>query len=77
MNQRPDMRTDVARDGSYTGWIIGAIVVLALIIGAFWYSNMGNNTSASNTSNAPAATTGAGGGSSGAGSPAPKAPASK
>jgi hypothetical protein len=44
-------------DTSYTGWIIGGIVALALVIGLFAMFGRNNTNTASNTApNSPAAT---------------------
>jgi hypothetical protein len=43
-------------DGSSVGWIVGSLIALALLIGAFYaFSGNMNSQTASNQNNAPAA----------------------
>jgi hypothetical protein len=50
-------RRGTADDTSYTGWIIGGVLALAVILGIFVMMGRGNNTNtAANTPNRPAAT---------------------
>jgi hypothetical protein len=49
-------RNGMRDETSYTGWIIGGVVVLALIIGVFALTNRTNDHTAAN--NSPATTTG-------------------
>jgi hypothetical protein len=60
----PNRRNRLDGDRSYTGWIIGGVVALALVIGLFTMfgrdntknSTASNNTPATTTTNRPAAT---------------------
>jgi hypothetical protein len=63
MNRNPNNRRYEA-DTNYTPWVIGALVVIALIIGGVIYANKDNRTAANSgpntTTSAPANTTGTG-----------------
>jgi hypothetical protein len=51
---RTDRRS--RQDGSSVGWIVGSLIALALLIGAFYaFSGNINSQTASNQNNAPAA----------------------
>ena len=55
---RPVNRPVVREDTSYTPWIVGAIVALAVIIGIFAMTNRSDKTStAANNPSPPASTT--------------------
>jgi len=60
-NRRNRMRAD---DTSYTGWIIGGVIAIAVIIGLFTMFGRNHTNTASNDANPPAvtapATTGSG-----------------
>jgi hypothetical protein len=43
-------------DTSYTGWIIGGVIALAVVIGIFALMGRDNTNTASNNANRPAAT---------------------
>ena len=55
VNRRTDGRMD-PDDTSYTGWIIGGLVALAMVVGLFAMFGRDNTNVASNNSNRPAAT---------------------
>jgi hypothetical protein len=49
-------RTPVREERSYTGWIVAAVVALAVVLGIYTMSSRTNNTNAANTT--PPVTTG-------------------
>ena len=53
---------------SYMPWIIGAVVVVAALIGIVSYNGSGNNTASNDTTSSPTSTTGAGSATTGSGS---------
>jgi len=73
---RRRINTEMDDRPSYLGWIIGAVLMLALIIGAVAYrSGDRTNTASTNTPAASNSTTGAGSGSAPATPATPAAPA--
>jgi hypothetical protein len=72
----PNRRTGMREETSYTAWIVGGILAVAVVLGIFAMTNRGDNTNtASDTptsTSRPATTTGSGAGST---TPSPATPA--
>jgi hypothetical protein len=52
----PNSRIGMREDRSYTGWIVGGVVALAVILGIFMMTGRNNDNTANNTMNRPSAT---------------------
>jgi hypothetical protein len=67
MTDQNNDKTDPARQNSPVGWVLGAIVVIAIVATVFFYSgtDVGHQTTTTTPNNAPSVTTG----STGAGTP--------
>jgi hypothetical protein len=63
MTQRDNDKTNLARQNSPVGWMIGAIFVIAIVAAVFFYNgkDVGHQTTTTTPDKAPSVTTGSSG----------------